>query len=182
MVSPIVEDIYSRIPIDLNADQVLDWLTGKGTKYQRRATSALREMAKEVGTAHNLRQEIPKAKTLAEIQDYGKQIDSLQIDLPKFDLNADFRQQQRNIAEDIFSNVGAKGDSLNRIVNLLEDNNYDLTKLRQHLFRDAQGKERLGIWKVGTGQFVTNFRTGRIVPEVPEVQPQFDISELEALR
>lgn len=182
MVSPIVEDIYPRVPISLNADQVLDWLTGKGTKYQRRGTSALREMAKEIGKAHDLFKEIPEAKTLSEIEGYGKEIDSLQIEAPQFDLEADFRQKQRDIAKDIFKEVGASPTSLNRIADVLEDNNYNLNVLRQHAFRDAQGNERLGIWRVGTGQFITNFKTGRVVSEVQEVQPQFDISELEALK
>ena len=176
MVSPIVEDIYPRVPINLNADQVLDWLTGKGTKYKRRATSKLKEIAQEIGNANDLRKEIPQAKTLSEIQSYGKEIDSLQLDLPKFDLNADFRQQQRNIAEDIFREVGAKGGSLNRIVNILEDNNFNLDRLRQHAYT-VKDKEVLGIWEIGTGRFITNFRTGRTVPQITETTPSFNIPD-----
>lgn len=171
-----MEEVFERAETKFTTDiGKRNWLKGfSDKKIKNDFEQAGADLFEQFEISDKATAELQKADTLEQVRRIKRETDKETFEFYGANLPSDIKAKEKERATDIFENVGASGAGINRIIDVLERNDYDLSKLRYHAF-EVRGRQRIGVWEVGKRGFIANITAEP--KELTEATPNFEIFE-----
>lgn len=175
-IDEAMDQIFERAELKFTTEGLKrQWLKGFYDKPSKNVfEKAGANVFEEFEQADKISVELKSINNLEPLRKLKSEADKSDLRTYGKDLISDISVKEKERARDIFENVGASGAGLNKIVDVLEKNDYDLSTLKYHAF-EIRGKQRIGVWQVGKAGFLANLKSEPT--EISEATPNFEFLE-----